>query len=182
MTGPPAPRPQGSAGAGGGRAAPRLPPVPDAGGRVLGAGLDLVHVPGLADQLAVAGSVFAERAFTPRERREAARRARRCGSLPAEHLAARWAAKEALVKAWSAAANAVAGRAVAPALAPEAVDWREIEVLTDRWGRPGLRLGGRVLDAVERSLGAGAGRAPRWPVSLSHDGAWAAAIVLALAG
>lgn len=62
MTGPPAPRPQGSAGAGGGRSAPRLPPVPDAGGRVLGAGLDLVHVPGLADQLAVAGSVFAQRA------------------------------------------------------------------------------------------------------------------------
>ena len=139
MTGPPAPRPQGSAGAGGGRAAPRLPPVPDAGGRVLGAGLDLVHVPGLADQLAVAGSVFAQRAFTPRERREAARRARQCGSRPAEHLAARWAAKEALVKAWSAAANAAAGRAVAPVLAPEAVDWREIEVLTDRWGRPGLR-------------------------------------------
>ena len=142
MTGPPAPRPQGSAGAGGGRAAPRLPPVPDAGGRVLGAGLDLVHVPGLADQLAVAGSVFAQRAFTPRERREAARRARQCGSRPAEHLAARWAAKEALVKAWSAAANAAAGRAVAPVLAPEAVDWREIEVLTDRWGRPvaGLSL------------------------------------------
>ena len=113
MTGPPA---------------PRLPPVPDAGGRVLGAGLDLVHVPALADQLAVAG------------------------------------------------------RAVAPALAPEAVDWREIEVLADRWGRPGLRLGGRVLDAVERSLGAGAGDASRWPVSLSHDGHWAGAIVLALAG
>ena len=99
MTGPPAPRPQGSAGAGGGRSAPRLPPVPDAGGRVLGAGLDLVHVPGLADQLAVAGSVFAQRAFTPRERREAARRARQCGSRPAEHLAARWATKETLVKA-----------------------------------------------------------------------------------
>ena len=105
------------------------------------------------------------------------------GGIPvAEHLAARWAAKEALVKAWSAAANAAAGRAVAPVLAPEAVDWREIEVLTDRWGRPGLRLGGRVLDAVERSLGAGAGQASRWSASLSHDGDWAVAIVLALAG
>ena len=101
---------------------------------------------------------------------------------PARTLAARWAAKEALVKAWSAAANAASGRAVAPVLAPEAVDWREIEVLTDRWGRPGLRLGGRVLDAVERSLGAGAGQASRWSASLSHDGDWAAAIVLALAG
>ena len=165
-----------------GSPAPHLPPVPDAGGRVLGAGLDLVHVPALADQLTVAGTVFAEGAFTARERREADRRARQCGSLPAEHLAARWAAKEAFVKAWSAAANAVAGGAVAPALAPEAVDWREIEVLADRWGRPGLRLGGRVLDAVERSLGAGAGAASRWPVSLSHDGHWAGAIVLALAG
>ena len=74
------------------------------------------------------------------------------------------------------------GVSVAPVLAPEAVDWREIEVLTDRWGRPGLRLGGRVLDAVERSLGVGAGQASRWSASLSHDGDWAAAIVLALAG
>ena len=161
---------------------PALPPLPDCGARVLAVGLDLVHVPGVVEQLAVPGSSFAEQAFTARERREARRRAEERRSHEAEHLAARWAAKEAFVKAWSAAANAVAGVAVAPALAPEAVDWREIEVLADRWGRPGLRLGGRVLDAVERSLGAGAGQASRWSASLSHDGDWAAAIVLALAG
>ena len=55
--------------------APALPPLPDCGARVLGVGLDLVHVPGVVEQLAVPGTVFAERAFTARERREARRRA-----------------------------------------------------------------------------------------------------------
>ena len=151
-------------------------------------GMDLVHVPGLAHQLTIPGTVFAERAFTARELREAQRRANRAGSLVAEPLAARWAAKESFIKAWSQALVARdrggrgSGTGAAPVIAPESVDWREIEVLTDRWGRPGLRLGGRVLDAVERSLGAGAGQASRWSASLSHDGDWAVAIVLALAG
>ena len=148
MTGPPA---------------PRLPPVPDAGGRVLGAGLDLVHVPGLADQLAVAGSVFAQRAFTPRERREAARRARQCGSRPAEHLAARWAAKEAFVKAWSAALHG------SPPVMGH-VAWHEIEIVSDPWHRPGIALHGEAARAFAESVG----RA-RIHVSLSHDGPMAAA-------
>ena len=47
---------------------PALPPLPDCGARVLAVGLDLVHVPGVVEQLAVPGTVFAERAFTPRLR------------------------------------------------------------------------------------------------------------------
>ncbi|MGK2348197.1 holo-ACP synthase AcpS [Actinomyces sp. W5033] len=156
---------------------PHLPEVP-VPACVLGVGTDLVHVPALAHQLTIPGTVFAERAFTARELREARRRADAAGSLQAEHLAARWAAKEALVKAWSQAANTVAGRAVPPALVPESLDWREIEVVTDRWGRPGLRLTGQVAAGVERALGAGASEPGCWPVSLTHDGDWAAAVVL----
>ena len=125
-------------------------------------------------------AVFAERAFTVRERREALRRAQESGSHPSVHLAARWAAKEALVKAWSQAANAVAARAVAPVIAPEAVMWQHIEVVTDRWGRPGMRLSSRVAQAIDDSLGAGACDPGRWAVSLTHEGDWAAAIVLCL--
>ena len=161
--------------------APALPPLPDCGARVLGVGLDLVHVPGVVEQLAVPGSSFAEQAFTARERREARRRAEERRSHEAEHLAARWAAKEAFVKAWSTAVNALTGRVCPPVLRIEEVDWRGIEVVNDRWGRPSLRLGDAVADAVEASLGEGARSTGLWPVSLTHDGDWAAAIVLALA-
>ncbi|QKD80628.1 holo-ACP synthase [Actinomyces marmotae] len=146
-------------------------------------GMDLVHVPGLAHQLTIPGTVFAERAFTARELREAQRRADRTGALVAEPLAARWAAKESFIKAWSQAlvARARDGRGsggTAPVIAPESVDWREIEIVSDRWGRPSLSLTGAIADAVESSLGPGAASPGHWPVSLTHDGDWAAAIVL----
>ncbi|SDM61621.1 holo-ACP synthase AcpS [Actinomyces ruminicola] len=158
---------------------PRLPDVPERqNGEILGVGVDLVHIPGLAHQLTIPGTVFAERAFTARELRDAARRADATGSLRAEHLAGRWAAKEAFIKAWSAAANTRAGHAVAPQLPPEAVDWREIELVGDRWGRPSLRLTGTVAEAVAAALGEGGNASKCWPVSLTHDGDWAAAIVL----
>ncbi|MDO4899663.1 holo-ACP synthase [Actinomyces sp.] len=161
---------------------PRLPDVPERqNGEVLGVGVDLVHVPGLSEQISQPGTVFAERAFTARERRDAARRAESTGSTQAEHLAGRWAAKEAFIKAWSGAANTRAGRAVAPQLPPEAVDWREIELVTDRWGRPSVHLSGTVAKAVAASLGNSAAAPERWPVSLSHDGGWAVAVVLCTA-
>ncbi|WP_136193032.1 MULTISPECIES: holo-ACP synthase [Actinomyces] len=161
---------------------PRLPDVPERqNGGILGVGVDLVHIPGLAEQLDQPGTVFAGRAFTARERRDAARRADAGSSPQVEHLAGRWAAKEAFVKAWSAAANTVAGRSVPPQLSPEAVDWREIELVGDRWGRPSLRLTGTVAAAVGASLGEDAAAPERWPVSLSHDGDWAVAIVLCTA-
>lgn len=160
---------------------PNPPQVPEAEG-VLGVGMDLVHIPGLAEQLEQPGTVFAERAFTARELRDAARRADAVGSPQAEHLAGRWAAKEAFIKAWSAAVNTSVGHAVAPQLAPEAVDWRDIELITDRWNRPSLRLSGAIAAAVCASLGAAAASTERWPVSLSHDGDWAVAVVLCLAG
>lgn len=163
--------------------AARLPSVPVApGAQVLGVGVDLVHVPTLAAQLCQPGTVLAERAFTPRERRAARRRSVETGSQEAEHLAARWAAKEAFVKAWSQAVNTLAGTGVAPALAPQELDWREIEVVSDHWHRPGLRLEGRVAQAVGAGLGPGAAASARWLVSLTHDGGWAGAAVLACAG
>lgn len=161
-------------------------PVQEAAGRagVLGLGMDLVHIPGLAEQLAVPGTVFAQRSFTTRELREAARRAEERGAGQrgrAEHLAARWAAKEAFIKAWSQALAEVCranGADAAPLIPPEDLDWRQIELRTDRWGRPWLHLSGEVARAVEDSLGQGASAASHWPVSLTHDADWAAAIVL----
>ena len=176
---------------------PGMPAAPEAPGRpgtpaqgagvragVLGLGMDLVHIPGLAEQLAVPGTVFAQRSFTTRELREAARRAEERGAGPrgkAEHLAARWAAKEAFIKAWSQALVAVcraSGAGAAPVIPPQDLDWRQIELRTDRWGRPWLHLLGEVARGVEASLGQGSGEPQCWPVSLTHDADWAAAVVV----
>ena len=162
---------------------PQLPAIPrtSSGATVLTVGTDLVHVPGFSAQLDQPGTVFAQRTFTARELREARRRSQERGSSPAQHLAARWAAKESFIKAWSQAHVLRArsrGMSTSPVILAEDVDWREIEVVTDRWGRPSLRLSGTVAHAVERSLGEEVSTPGCWPVSLSHDGDYAAAIVL----
>ena len=162
---------------------PQLPDIPrtSSGATVLTVGTDLVHVPGFSAQLDQPGTVFAQRTFTARELREARRRSQERGSIPAQHLAARWAAKESFIKAWSQAHVLRArsrGTSTSPVILAEDVDWREIEVVTDRWGRPSLRLSGTVAHAVERSLGEEVSTPGCWPVSLSHDGDYAAAIVL----
>src|SRR6516165_4721336 len=63
---------------------------------IVGLGIDLVFIPDFAEQVDKPGTVFAE-TFTPGERRDAADKS----SSAARHLAARWAAKEAVIKAWS---------------------------------------------------------------------------------
>lgn len=139
---------------------------------VLGVGVDTVDLDAFATSLAEPGTRFAA-VFSAAERRQARERARARGAdtstaALARHLGARWAAKEAVIKAWSAA---LYGRP--PVIAPDAVDWAEIEVVADAWGRPGLRLRGRIATAVAESLGP-----VRWHLSLSHDGPAATAFVV----
>lgn len=118
---------------------------------ILGLGVDLVFVPDFARQLEVPGTRFLE-VFTGAERRAVERRVadRRVdsGGSAADHYAARWAAKEAFIKAWSVA---IAGQA--PPIAPSDVVWQEIEVYSDAWSRPLLRLHGAVAREVTRTLG-----------------------------
>ena len=127
-------------------------------------GLDLVSVPGFAAQLAEPGTAFGD-VFTPAERRAAARKAAVSGA-PAAHLAARWAAKEAFVKAWS-----LALIGTEPPL--DRVTWSDIEVVSDRWDRPTLRIAPALWEVVTSSLG----YEPTLVVSLSHDGDMAGAVV-----
>ncbi|MCX7537688.1 holo-ACP synthase [Corynebacterium sp. P5875] len=125
-------------------------------------GTDLVHVPGFAEQLDTPGSTFTD-VFTATEKRTAARKP---AHLRAEHLAGRWAAKEAFIKAWS---TALYGQP--PVIAQERLDWREIEVRPDRWGRVTLVLHGEVASAVASTLGK-----IRVTLSISHDGDYATAV------
>ncbi len=123
---------------------------PDSLRDTAGVGVDVVGIEAFAEQLEQPGTRFA-RSFTPGERRAA-----RAGSgSEAESLAARWAAKEAVIKAWS---STCFGHP--DVIDPASVDLREIEVRTDAWGRPAIRLHG----AIARSM---AGYDAL--VSLSHD-------------
>ena len=131
---------------------------------IAGIGVDVVAVPDFAEQLARPGTAFT-RVFTPGERRDAAGEGRSDTDL-AEHLAARWAAKEAFVKAWASARYGL------PPALPGA-QLRQIEVVCDGWGRPAIRLHGEVSAAVAASVGP-----IRTHVSLSHDGGVAAAYVV----
>lgn len=123
---------------------------------VVGIGVDLVHVPTFADQLAQPGSRFAS-VFTSGERSDARARP----SDPARHLAVRWAAKEAVIKAWSASIHGEA-----PVM-DEHVH-HLIEVVLDVWDRPRIRLHGDVAKHLD---------AHQIEVSLSHDADYAIAYV-----
>jgi holo-[acyl-carrier protein] synthase len=124
---------------------------------ILGVGVDLVHVPTFADQLDQPGTGFAA-AFSPGERSDARSRT----SDPSRHLAARWAAKEAVIKAWSASLYGSA-----PVM-DEGIHGL-IEVVTDAWGRPRIRLHGEVAKRLaDRTI----------ELSLSHDGEYAIAYVV----
>lgn len=119
-------------------------------------GLDVVHVPEIESSLQHFGERFVRRLFTERE----AAYARQSPSFTAQRLAARFAAKEAAIKAfgWSEAA----------------IDWRLIEVVRDESGACALALHGRAA-ALQAEAGP-----MQLALSLSHDGDYAAAVVTAL--
>lgn len=143
---------------------------------IIGIGVDVVDIPSFAEQMDLPGSKFAA-SFSGAERRECARLAKTSGNL-AQHLAARWAAKEAFYKAWT---LADAGDEIPGAQ----MDWAQIEVVKDRWGRPYIRLHEPLASIVSNALAAkfggdgagGAGHAV-WQLSLSHDGPVAEAFVV----
>lgn len=128
---------------------------------ILGLGIDVVSVKGFEELLADRHSRFAEATFTSGESAYAdGAHGRR-----SEHLAARFAAKEATLKALDGACMLVG-------VHPPAVALTDIEVTRDLRGRPALHLRGAAAALAEQ---VGADRAH---VTLTHDGDTAAAVVV----
>ncbi|HXV87072.1 MAG TPA: holo-ACP synthase [Gemmatimonadales bacterium] len=123
----------------------------------LGVGIDLVDVARVQRMMDQFGPRVLDRLLTDPERDYCLSMA-----VPARHVAARLAAKEAAFKA----------------LQPEQgridVGWREIEVARNDEGRPSLRLIGRA-EGRSHALGV-----QRVMVSLSHSDLQAAAVVVLL--
>ncbi|HEX2658016.1 MAG TPA: holo-ACP synthase [Polyangia bacterium] len=119
---------------------------------IIGVGLDIVPIERMAATLARHGLRIEGRLFTEAERAYCTAR----GS-PAQHFAARFAAKEALLKALG---------------APPGLRWREMEVVAGANGAPALRLDGEAARA------AAARGVATMHVSLTHAGGMAAAVVV----
>lgn len=119
-------------------------------------GFDLAQVSAMPDSLNQFGERFASRLFTPAERAYA-----RSGmGVEAERLAARFAAKEAVIKALD--------------LSEAGIGWRDIEVVRQPGGACTIALHGKAArHASEMGVA-------KLLVSLSHDGDCAGAMVIAL--
>lgn len=120
---------------------------------IVGIGTDLARISRFRKFLEPDSKVL-ERIFTAGEREYSLRM-----HDPASHLAARFAAKEAFLKAL--------GSGLRDGLA-----WQQIEVVRDGLGCPSLVLSGVALDKM-RQRGAG-----RVHLSYSHDGDYAVATVV----
>ena len=114
-------------------------------------GIDLVAVADVTDSVREHGDRYLGRVYTERELEDC--------SGDHERLAARFAAKEAAIKA----------------LRPgdEAVPWREIEVVRDPSGAVELALSGRAAALAAEALVLG------FAVSVTHAGGFASAVVIA---
>ncbi len=117
--------------------------------------MDLVEVAQVAHSIETFGDAYLRRVFTVGELAYCMAEPRD----PAPHLAARFAAKEATLKALR--------------QGDEAVDWRSVDVQRRPDGSCDVVLHGATRALAER-LGFDA-----FSVSLSHDGEYAAAVVIA---
>lgn len=124
------------------------------GTTVIGIGIDLARIPRLRRVVERWRDRFLRRVFTEQE---VAYCQRRVDPIP--HLAARFAAKEAALKALGTGLSM-------------GVRWRELEVRRERGQAPTMVLTGRC-HAIARAKGA-----DRILVSLTHDGDYAVAQVM----
>lgn len=120
---------------------------------IVGVGLDLCLVSRMEKAITRSGGRFAARVFTSDERRYCESRAQ-----PAQHFAARFAAKEAILKALG---------------VPEGLSWHELEIAQRPSGGPQV-----VLHGVARQAALALGISVLH-LSLTHQGDAACAVVIA---
>ncbi len=120
---------------------------------ILGLGLDLVSIPRFERFVARRGERGLRRVFTPGELEY-------CRSLPAPapSFAARFAAKEAFLKALG---TGLAGHC-----------WTDVEVVRAESGEPSLQLHGAAAETVRRR------GVTAWHLSLTHTADLAGAVVV----
>lgn len=119
-------------------------------------GIDIVQISRIDESLKSFGGRFARRLFTVRERADSDQQA----ALAPQRYAVRFAAKEAALKAFD--------------LTHAGINWRDIEVVRGEGSACSLQLHGKAARLVD-SLAAS-----DISLSLSHDGDYAVAVVVAM--
>lgn len=99
--------------------------------KILGIGLDAIETARIDKLISSKGESFSLRVFTEAEIAYCESKKNR-----SQHYAARFAAKEAFMKALG------TGKQLG-------ISWREIEVYNDELGKPGIRLSGRALEITK---------------------------------
>lgn len=120
---------------------------------IVGIGVDLTPISRMAAAIERHGGRFEEKLFTPGERADCT-----ANGQPAQHYAARFAAKEAACKA-------------CPALRGQS--WHDVEVVREPDGKPRLLLHGAAADAAAK-VGV-----VRMHLSMTHAADAAVAMVVA---
>ncbi|CCQ92004.1 Holo-(acyl-carrier-protein) synthase [Nitrospina gracilis 3/211] len=120
-----------------------------------GTGIDIIQISRIQKSLENHAERFEERVFTPRE-------IEYCRSRPEpfKHYAARFAAKEAVLKSLG---TGMAG----------GITWRDLEILNRESGQPALNITGKCLEICE-SL-----KLKDIHISMSHDNVYAIAQAVA---
>ncbi|MDF1808423.1 MAG: holo-ACP synthase [Phycisphaerales bacterium] len=122
---------------------------------IIGTGVDIVETSRIASLLGNHPERFLERCFTETEQVDSKSPKRQL-----EHLAARFAAKEAALKAigtgWA-----------------QGIGWTDIEVVKDQSGKPRLNVTGKAAEIADE-LGVS-----KWHLSLTHISTHAVATVIA---
>ena len=121
---------------------------------IVGTGVDITDVARIKAAVERFGDRFLERVFTPEEVRYCTAKAN-----PAERLAARFAAKEAGMKALGTGLR-------------HGITWHDVEVVRQPGGRPAIRFSGKAAEFAER-LGC-----KRAHLSLTHTAEQAMAFVV----
>jgi holo-[acyl-carrier protein] synthase len=123
---------------------------------IIGHGIDFVEIARIADMTARHGERFIERCFTAGERAYCESKHRR----RFEHYAARFAAKEAALKALGTGWR-------------DGIAWTDVEVIRRPSGEPFLKITGTAAEIAEERGISG------WHLSLSHTDAHAVGSVIA---
>jgi holo-[acyl-carrier protein] synthase len=121
---------------------------------IIGIGGDIFEISQMKRQLAKDGKNLMDELFTDSEQRYC-----RSKRYPERHLAARFAAKEAMFKALS------TGRL-------PGYQWKDVEILNDGKGKPSINLTGKTKLLAKKL------KVKKIFVSLSHGSKWAMANVI----
>lgn len=100
--------------------------------KIIGLGTDIVEIVRIGQMVERHGEVFLDRVYTEEEIRYCRKRKEMY-----QHLAGRWAAKEAVMKTLGTGWG-------------KGVSWKDIEVRTDQMGRPTILLNGGTKEVAQK--------------------------------